>query len=171
MAFNRFLDQAKQAASKAKDVSLEATQVLKEAGGKLAETSKEKAQETLPKLLEELNGLIPILRECGYSVGDLAFTISIPPKLHAVVSQDGKGSKSLQTMLAEKDGELTPLQVGAIKGLIKAYEFDHTVQKHGYQLGDIELVLSIPPEVTMNLVASGGKPVEISLPESTAPKT
>ena len=166
MTFNRFKDQAKGVANKAKEVSFEAAQALKEAGGKLAETSMEKAQETLPKLLEELNGLIPILRECGYSVGDLAVSITIPPKLKAVVSQDGKGSKSLQTMLTEKEAILTPLQFGAVKGLIKAYEFDQTVQKHGYHLGDIELVLSIPPEVTMNLVSSPIHPPEGILPES-----
>lgn len=153
MSFNRFFDQAKEAASKAKEVSLEAAQALKESGGKIAEGSKEKAQETLAYLLQELNGLIPILRECGYSVGDLAFTISLPPQLKIVVSQDGKGRKSLETILTEKEAELSKIQVATIRGLIKAYEFDQTVAPYGYHLGDIELVLSIPPQVTLNLSA------------------
>lgn len=151
MSLHRFLDQAKEAASKAKEVSLEAAQALKESGGKLADTGKEKAQETLAYLLGELNGLIPVLRECGYSVGDLAFTISIPPQLKVVVSQDGKGRKSLETMLTEKEATLSKMQVATIKGLIKAYEFDQTVGTYGYHLGDIELILSIPPQVTLNL--------------------
>jgi len=161
MSFNRLFDQAKEAASKAKGVSLEAAQALKESGGKLAESGKEKAQETLAFLLAELNGLVPILRECGYSVGNLSVTISLPPKLKAVVSQDGKESKSLETMLVEREGSLSKIQTAALKGLIKAYEFDQTVGKYGYRLGDIELVLSIPPEVTMNLMAAPGQTVEI----------
>jgi hypothetical protein len=151
MSFNRFLDQAKEAASKAKVVSVEAAQALKESGSKLAEGSQEKAQETLAYLLQELNGLIPILRECGYSVGDLAFTISLPPQLKVVVAQDGKGSKSLETILAEKENELSKIQTATLRGLVKAYEFDQTVAQYGYHLGDIELVLSIPPQVTLNL--------------------
>lgn len=154
MSLNRFFDQAKGAAAKAKEVSLEAAQALKESGGKLAEGSKEKAQESLAYLLQELNGLIPILRECGYSVGGLAFTISLPPQLKVVVSQDGKGSKSLEALLTEKEPELSKIQVATLRGLIKAYEFDQTVAQYGYHLGDIELVLSLPPEVTLNLISN-----------------
>ncbi len=161
MSLNRLFDQAKEVASKAKDVSLEAAQALKESGGKLAESGKEKAQETLAFLLTELNGLVPILRECGYAVGNLSVTISLPPKLKVVVSQDGKGSKSLETMLVETEESLSKIQVAAMKGLIKAYEFDHTVGKYGYRLGEIELVLSVPPEVTMNLVSVPGQAVEV----------
>ncbi len=157
MSFNRFFDQAKEAASKAKEVSLEAAQAIKESGGKLAEGSKEKGQETLAFLLNELNGLIPVLRECGYSVGNLAFTIAIPPQLKVVVSQDGKGSKSLETLLIERESTLSKIQAATIRGLIKAYEFDQTVAKYGYHLGDIELVLSIPPQVTMNLISTPGQ--------------
>ena len=140
-------------ASKAKEMSTEASQAVIESGGRLAEAGKGKAQETLELLMAETAGLRPILNETGFVIGDLAVTFTIPPEIHIGLSQTGHGSKSLEQILIEKGDLLSRLQRMTVKAIIKAYQFDTIAGRYGYRLGDLELVMTIPPEVTINLVA------------------
>jgi vacuolar-type H+-ATPase subunit H len=198
MTFNKFLDKAKEAASKAKDASLEAAakakeslpdavskakdasteavakakenlpdtlakakDVSREAASSAMDTTeklwgagKDKMQELLPALLEEFQGLKPILADCGFFVYDLEFAIAIPPQFTIYVNHTSKGKKTLEQILEEdkQANQLTKLQRMALTTLLKANDLSVVTSKYGYRFGQYELVLTLPPQLKIHLL-------------------
>jgi hypothetical protein len=59
----------------------------------LAEASRRKYDETLGSRLTDINGIMPLLMQCGFAVGSIACTASLPPQVTLVLVQSGEGKR------------------------------------------------------------------------------
>jgi hypothetical protein len=120
--------------NKAKDVRDQA----KEAG-------KEKIQEAIEGALNDLQGLRPILGQCGYSLGDIRVSITLPPNIVVAIMHDHEAAASLEEIAARPD--LTNLQSLVVKALKNAYGLSGMFKKYGYVIGQLSLELGLIPKV------------------------
>lgn len=121
--------------------------------GDAASSAKEsvagKTRELAAKSLQELQHLEPLLKNCGLIIGDVSMTISVPPAVACIVEQTDSGSATLEDLA--KDNELTKTQAAIVSGLQKAFQMDSLVADKGYTIGQVEVVISVPPSVTVHL--------------------
>jgi len=117
--------------------------------GNLKETGGKQLQEKLSTSLQELNDLRPLLNECGFIIGDIKLTASVPPSVGIVVEQEKEGQSNLQKVMEKK--ELTRLQSIVLGGIRKIYDLNNVVEKHDHTIGQIEIEMGIPPKVIAHL--------------------
>ena len=153
MTFGRFVGKVKETAQAAVEVTTEAAREVRETAGEAWDSGKEKLNGTLETLLKEVNGLKPILADCGFIIGDLNVTFSIPPEIKMTVDHIGKGTTTLEQSLQEAQETLTTLQKMVLKSMIKANELAHVTRRYGYTFSKYDISLSIPPKVTVHLIA------------------
>ncbi len=157
MTFGKLVD-------KAKEKSKEATSSIKETTQNIAYISKEKMQAGVNKTIDETQALIVILQKCGYIVGDLAMTLSVPPEIE-ITLQDAGGGQSKLSKLMEKEGDtFSKFQTAILRGMLKTYDLLKTTEKHGYTFGEFDVAVTFPPRVTVHLLPDEKK-------EKPAPKT
>ena len=117
--------------------------------GNLKDAAGKQLQENLSASLKELNDLRSLLNECGFIIGDIKLTASIPPSIGIVVEQEKMGQSQLKQVMEDK--ELTRLQSTVLESIRKIYELDNVVQKHELTIGQIEIEMGIPPKVIAHL--------------------
>ena len=122
----------------------------KEASAGAANGVKEKASEIMKSSLAEIKGLEPVLKSCGFIIGDLKLTMSIPPGITIVVEQTDVSQDGLNELVA-KEGELSKIQSSIVKGLKDAYSMEDAVNKYGMTIGQVEMELTFPPKVHVHL--------------------
>ena len=98
MTFGKLVD-------KAKEKSKEATSSIKETTQNIAYISKEKMQAGVNKTIDETQALIVILQKCGYIVGDLAMTLSVPPEIELTLQDAGGGQSKLAELMEKEDSQ------------------------------------------------------------------
>ncbi|MBI5828266.1 MAG: hypothetical protein HZB20_01695, partial [Chloroflexi bacterium] len=69
---------------------------VKQTAEQAVDVGREKLREMSMTLPAEMNGLKPILVECGFIIGDTNITLSIPPEFKMTVEQIGAGRKNLR---------------------------------------------------------------------------
>ncbi len=118
--------------------------------GKVGDVAKGTVEALLANTLAELKGVQPILAECGFIIGDVVLTMSIPPGVKVVVEQTSDGESSLESFLNDEN-ELSKIQLSIIKGIMDAYSLNRMVNPHGYTIGQVEMELTFPPKVHVHL--------------------
>lgn len=105
------------------------------------------------KLFEEYSTFAPILERAGFIVGDIELQLTLPPAIVVCIEPtEADALAKLNTVASEM--ELTDTQKGVL-GLIKeAYSLEDIVKTHGHEIGQIELVFSVPPGVSVHLSSS-----------------
>ena len=154
MAFNRFIDKAKDAASHARDIGQETADRVRETAGQWLEISKEKLNLSMEQMLGEMVGLKPILLECGFIVGDINVTLGLPPEIKMTVDQTGQGHLSLQSILEKDDGQLTALQKTVLRSMVRANDMAEVTKNYGYTFRKYDVELTLPPRVTVHLISN-----------------
>lgn len=138
MPIGDLLDKAKESAKSAADTT--ATWI---------DSGKEKLQEGVASAAEETNKLIDILKNSGYKIGDMAFTLAAAPKIRLKIADTGKGRKNLEKLAADEGTELSRIQSTVIQALLTAYTLTDKLSGQGYTLDQFDLLLTIPPQVTV----------------------
>lgn len=179
MAFNKFMDKAKKAASEMVDANTaahtmdqvqRAAHAAYETAGKALDFSREKAGQALDSIFAEINGLLPILHTCGFAMTDLQFAICVPPEFVMIIEHTGQAKTSLSQMLAERKETLSRLQEMVLLSLIKANELAVITQRYGYVFGQYELEINLSPKVIIHLVSDKSQPaLPASLPQPAQP--
>ena len=147
------VDKAKSTSTRVKQSSSETALKIKDSTERIVHHSREKLAEATEALLKEMEGLIPILLECGFVVGDISLTLSMPPRFALKIVQTGRGKMSLEQILTNRADSITRTQTMFLSALIKANELAEITQKHGYVFEEYELTMTLPPQVTVHLVS------------------
>jgi len=110
---------------------------------------KEQMNNYLPVMLDKLNELQPILKECGFIIGDIKLIASIPPGIGMTVEQEKNGVIRISKVMKEQ--KLTKFQKTILMNINKIYSLNETAEKYNYTIGQLDVVLSIPPKITAHL--------------------
>ncbi|MBL8151853.1 MAG: hypothetical protein JNN15_18170, partial [Blastocatellia bacterium] len=117
----------------------------KEVTDRAAEAGREKVKEAIDGTLAEIQSLRPVLSKCGFIVGDIGISLSIPPSFDVTIKQTGEGTTGLEEL--ENDQNLTKLQSLVISSLKSTYALSGTFEKYGYFIGHLNIEVGIPPKV------------------------
>jgi hypothetical protein len=112
---------------------------------------KEKSSGLIDTALNEINGLKPVLKSSGFIVGDIFFTVSIPPSVGLIVEQEIDGAKKIENL--GNNEELSKTQQTVLNSLKKIYSMNDVVEKHDHTIGQVEITLGLPPTVKAHLNA------------------
>ena len=103
----------------------------------------------LPVMLGKLNELQPILQECGFIIGDIKLVASIPPGIGLTVEQEKDGVIRISKVM--EDQTLTEFQKTILGSINRIYNLNETAEKYNYTIGQIDIMLSIPPTIIAHL--------------------
>jgi len=120
--------------------------------------SKEKFQSISKQFIGELNGLKPIIKQCGFIIKDINLTFPLPSELKMSIEQTGRGRKSLEDILKEDnekiDGKMTNSQRTILNLMIKANELATVTNDYGYIFKKYDVTLSATPKITLHLISN-----------------
>lgn len=116
---------------------------------KASEVGKEKFKGVVESSLKEVKSLRPLLNQCGFILGDIMITASIPPSLTLVVEQKMDAAVNVVQVLESE--ELTKTQKIVLTSIKKIFDLNSTIENFGHTIGQIEVEMSIPPKVTAHL--------------------
>ena len=160
MAFDELFDKAKETADKAKETAAEVLDKgaesaikAKDAAVDMIDIGKGKLQEGMATVIEETNKIITILQNSGFRIIDINVTVSIPPTAKLIIEDKGEGKNKLSRLLESEIQSLSKTQTTMIKALLKSYDLSGITEGYGYKFGKFVLSVSIPPQVTIHLVA------------------
>ena len=119
------------------------------------EAGKGTAQAAIDAALGELQGLKPILSQCGFSLGDITISLTLPPNCVVAILHDHEAATTLEELAARED--LTKAQSLVVGALKNAYAFSGTFQKYGYAIGKLSLEVGLIPKVTVHLTNVGNR--------------
>ena len=125
---------------------------VSDATSSIAEKSKEQMANHLPAVLQKVDDLQPILKDCGFIIDDMEVEISIPPSISITVVQEEQKLNRIKELLDSE--ELTKFQTAILKSINTIYSLNQTVGKYNYAIGEVEIGLSIPPSVVAHLSRS-----------------
>ncbi len=109
---------------------------------------KKKSSSLIASSLEEINGLRPILEQSGFIVGDIFFTVSIPPSVGLIVEQEIGGSVKIDSLDSAELSNVQSMIVGSLK---KIYALNGVVEEYEHTIGQVEITLGLPPQVKAHL--------------------
>lgn len=120
---------------------------------KVADAGRQGLAAAVKKLFAEYSTFAPILERAGFIVGDIELCLTIPPAIVVCIEPTQTDALArLNSVAAEV--ELTETQKRVL-GLIKeAYGLEEVVQSYGHEIGQIELIFSVPPGVSVHLSSS-----------------
>jgi hypothetical protein len=160
MAFDKLFDKAKETADKAKetaaevlDAGAESAIMAKDAAVDMIDVGKGKLHEGMVIVIEETNKIIAILQNSGFRIIDINVTISLPPRAKLIIEDRGEGEDKLSQLLESEEQTLSKTQTAMIKALLKTYDLASVTEGYGYKFGKFDLSVSIPPQITIHLVA------------------
>lgn len=120
--------------------------------------SKETFQNISKQFIGELNGLKPIIMQCGFIIKDINLTFPLPSELKLSIEQTGQGKKTLEQILKEDDErtdeKMAPTQKTILNLMIKANEMATITSQYGYTFKKYDVVLSATPKITLHLVSN-----------------
>ena len=176
MAFDRFLSKTKESAAQAgarlketaftlasettdkAAIAADKAAVVAEKAAVLAgeawDVGRAKLRDLSVQALAELEGLRPILAECGFIIGDVQVTVPLPVEVKVSVEHTEQGKTTLEQILAEPERTLSALQRGVLQAMLHANELAVLTERHGYTFRTYDIALSTPPRVTLHLVAT-----------------
>jgi len=134
-----------------KEKSTQAAAVVKEVTQNVLEIGMEKLNKGVDSALNQTEELLEILHKCGFIIGDLSMTITVPPEITIQLEDSGIGQEALLKLLEDEKESLSLYQSAFIQSMLKTYELVKITGKYGYTFGEFELCVSIPPGVTVNL--------------------
>ncbi len=163
MTLNRWKDRLKETAEHAKELSQEATTraidmsqgasaKLQEVGGQLMVEGRAKVQQALDNSLREIESLRPILHQAGFIIRDIMFTITVPPSVKVTIRKVEECAEQLNALLADPQNGLSETQSKVLSLLARANSMSEVTSKYGYLFGEFDLMMSIPPQLTIHLV-------------------
>lgn len=146
MVFKQFKSTADQLKEK---VKVTGDEVL----AKVADAGRQGLSVAVKKLFAEYSTFAPILERAGFIVGDIELRLTIPPAIVVCIEPtETDVLERLNTVATE--AELTETQKRLL-GLIKeAYALKDIVRSYGHEIGQIELMISVPPGVSVHLSSS-----------------
>jgi|GEM_PF-3782026 len=160
MAFDKFFDKAKETANKAKETASEVLDagadsviLAKDAAVDMLDVGKDKLHEGMVTLIDETKQIMTILQNSGFRIIDVSVTISIPPRARMIIEDMGDGKDRLSKLIESEDQILSKTQTAMIKTLLKTYDLASITEGYGYKFAKFEFSVSIPPQVTVHLVA------------------
>lgn len=153
MSMNRWKDKLKETADQAKGLSQGVSVKARELGGQIVQESKTRMQGTLDGALREIENLRPILNQAGFVIGDIMFSITIPPQVRVTLRKFEECAEQLNALLADPDNELNDTQRTVLTLLAKANSLSEVTSKHGYLFSEFDLAMSIPPQLSIHLVS------------------
>lgn len=130
----------------------------------IVNVSKDGFRDLFAKLSHEIEGLKPIIAQCGFVIKDISVTFPLPSEFKMAVEQTGRGKKTLEQIIegddAKTDDEhkLTDIQKTILNLMIKANELAVVTNQYGYTFKKYDVVFSVTPKVTLHLVSN--KPME-----------
>lgn len=120
--------------------------------------SKETLQNVSKQFIIEIDGLKPIITQCGFIMKDINLTFPMPSELKMTIEQTEQGKKTLEQILKEDDekveGKMTNTQRTILNVMIKANELASVTIQYGYIFKKYDITLSATPRVTLHLVSS-----------------
>ena len=122
---------------------------VSETASALGEKSKEQMEKNLPIMLQKLDDLQPILKECGFVIDDMEILVSIPPSISIAVIQQEEKLDRIKELLDLN--ELTKFQSAVLKSISSVYSLNKTFGEHNYVIGEVEISMSIPPRVIAHI--------------------
>jgi len=143
-----------------KITSSESANILVETAKDVLNVSKDKFKEISAEFLHEIDGLKPIIVQCGFIVKDINVTFPLPAELKMSIEKISDGKKTLEQILQEADGEssnqinITNTQKTILNLMIKANELAVVTNQYGYTFKKYDVVLSATPKVTLHLVSN-----------------
>ena len=143
---------SQEATTKAMDLSQVASVKLQEVGGQLMVEGKAKLQQALDNSLHEIESLRPILHQAGFIIRDIMFTITVPPSVKVNIRKVEECADQLNTLLADPQSGLNETQRKVLSLLARANSMSEVTSKHGYLFGEFDLVMGVPPQLTIHLV-------------------
>ena len=117
---------------------------------KVADAGRQGLAAAVKKLFAEYSTFAPILERAGFIVGDIELCLTLPPAI--VVCIEPTQTDALERLNAvASEVELTETQKHVL-GLIKeTFLLQEIVESHGHEIGQIELMFSVPPSVSVHL--------------------
>ncbi len=110
---------------------------------------KEQMNNYLPVMLDKVSELQPILKVCGFIIGDIRLVASIPPGIGLTVEQEKNGVIKISKVMKEQ--KLTKFQKTILLNINRIYSLNETTEKYNYTIGQIDIMLSIPPKIIAHL--------------------
>ena len=134
---------------------------LKNAGEKAKESAgvlKEGADGILKKVtassMAEIEGLRPILNKSGFIIGDIIIEMTLTPRVTLIVERHSEGEILFDESLEK---EVTTLQATILSSIRKIYQLNAIVEEHNHTIGQVEVVLGLPPTVRAHLNSMDSK--------------
>lgn len=120
---------------------------------KVAGAGRQGLAKAVKKLFEEYSTFAPILEHAGFIVGDVELRLTLPPAIVVCIEPaEPDALDRLNTVVSEM--ELNDHQKRILQLIKEAYALEETVKAHGHEIGQIELVFSVPPGVNVHLSSS-----------------
>lgn len=148
---NKLNNLVSSASDKLKESKEEYATKSKEYFGKLS-SLKDDAREKLLQYSKQLIELIPIIEECGYRTAGFKIGIGIPPDIIFQFEKFKEITEEERNKILEvhKDKELLGV---IVKALVTADNFQTKLAPKNFKMNIIELMIGIPPSVTIEMVA------------------
>ena len=115
----------------------------------VSDVFKKKMSDYLPVMLEKLSELQPVLQECGFIIGDIKLVAGISPGIGLTVEQEKNGVIRINKVMKEQ--KLTKFQKTILDSINRIYSLNETAEKYNFTIGQIDIMLTIPPKVTAHL--------------------
>ncbi|MYD45168.1 MAG: mitochondrial small ribosomal subunit protein uS9m [Gammaproteobacteria bacterium] len=120
---------------------------------KVAGAGRQGLAKAVKKLFEEYSNIAPILESAGFIVGDVELRLTLPPAIVVCIEPtEPDALDRLNKVVSEMD--LNDNQKSVLQLIKEAYALEDTVKAHGHEIGQIELVFSVPPGVNVHLSSS-----------------
>ena len=120
---------------------------------KVAGAGRQGLAKAVQKLFEEYSKSAPILESAGFIVGDVELRLTLPPAIVVCIEPtEPDALDRLKTV--ESELELDDNQKRVLQLIKEAYALEETVKAYGHEIGQIELVFSVPPGVNVHLSSS-----------------
>ena len=120
---------------------------------KVAAAGRQGLTAAVKKMFEEYSTFAPVLERAGFIVGDIELSVTLPPAIVVCIEPtEVDAMERLNSVVSEM--ELTEIQKGVLALIKEAYGLEEIVKAHGHEIGQIELVFSVPPGASVHLSSS-----------------
>ncbi len=114
------------------------------AAAELHEASATKIRETLA----DFNASVPVLREMGYTLTDVAITLGVPPNLHATFQVSHAATDEAVGRSLEQDGD-RKLTAFLVRALTQAHKLQTSIEIAGMKPRGITVEIGLSPGVSI----------------------